>query len=171
MFTVQADTLGNASVFNAARLSCQFLAAVAAPGALVSGKKMKRNANKITRKFEVRIVERVVHSLGLFFSVKFLLDMESLRSASLYALCFVSQSKTCVFVLVLFCFVLFCFGFFCDMEVCLLVGCLTSQEQAGVSAMTILRAATLRYKLRIKLSTSPSHSILTPGRPIPALTL
>ena len=32
------------------------------------------------------------------------------------------------------------------------------------SAQTILRAATLRWKLQIKLSTSPSHCILTPGR-------
>ena len=39
------------------------------------------------------------------------------------------------------------------------------------SAKTILRAATLRYKLQIKRSTSPSHSILTPGRPVPVLTL
>ena len=39
------------------------------------------------------------------------------------------------------------------------------------SAKTILRAATLRQKLQIKLSTSPSHSILTPGWPVPALTL
>ena len=39
------------------------------------------------------------------------------------------------------------------------------------SAQTILRAATLRRKLQIKLSTSPSHSILTTGRPVPALTL
>ena len=38
-------------------------------------------------------------------------------------------------------------------------------------AQTILRAATLRKKWRIQLSTSPSHSILTPGRPVPALTL
>ena len=38
------------------------------------------------------------------------------------------------------------------------------------SAQTILRATTLRQKLQIKLSTSPSHSILTPGRPVPALT-
>ena len=38
------------------------------------------------------------------------------------------------------------------------------------SAQTILRAATLREKLQIKLSTSPSHSILTPGQPVPALT-
>ena len=39
------------------------------------------------------------------------------------------------------------------------------------SAQTSLRAATLRYKLQIKLSISPSHSILTPGRPVPVLTL
>ena len=39
------------------------------------------------------------------------------------------------------------------------------------SAQTIVCAATLRYKLQIKLSTSHSHSILTPGRPAPALTL
>ena len=39
------------------------------------------------------------------------------------------------------------------------------------SAQTIARAATLRQKLQIKLSTSSSHSILTSGRPVPALTL
>ena len=38
-------------------------------------------------------------------------------------------------------------------------------------AQTILRAATLRQKLQAKLSISPSHSILTPGQPVPALTL
>ena len=38
-------------------------------------------------------------------------------------------------------------------------------------AQTILRAATLRQKLQIELYTSPSHSILTPGRPVQALTL
>ena len=43
---------------------------------------------------------------------------------------------------------------------CLLVGCLMSQH-----------AVTLRQKLQIKLSTSPSHSILTPGQPVPGLTL
>ena len=36
------------------------------------------------------------------------------------------------------------------------------------AAQAILRAATLRYKLQTKRSTSPSHSILTPGRPVPA---
>ena len=39
------------------------------------------------------------------------------------------------------------------------------------SAQTNLRAATLRQKLQIKRSTSPSHSILTSGRPVPVLTL
>ena len=39
------------------------------------------------------------------------------------------------------------------------------------SAQTIMRAATLRQKLQIQLSISPSHSILTLGRPVPALTL
>ena len=39
------------------------------------------------------------------------------------------------------------------------------------SAQTIVRATTLRQKLQIQLSISPSHSILTPGRPVPALTL
>ena len=39
------------------------------------------------------------------------------------------------------------------------------------SAQTILRAATLRYKLQIKLSTSSIHIILTSGRPVPVLTL
>ena len=61
--------------------------------------------------------------------------------------------------------------------VSLFVGCLTSQQHASVSQRRIysdniiVRAATLRQKLKIKLSTSPSHSILTPGRPVPALTL
>ena len=57
-----------------------------------------------------------------------------------------------------------------------LVGCLTSQQHAIVylrdgSGQAIGCAATLRYKLQIKLSTSPSHSILTPGQPVPALTM
>ena len=59
--------------------------------------------------------------------------------------------------------------------VCLFVGCLASSNGLVYlrdgSAQTILRAATLRQKLQIKLSTSPSHSILTPGPPVPVLTL
>ena len=39
------------------------------------------------------------------------------------------------------------------------------------SPQTIVRAATLRQKLQFQLCSSPSHSILTPGRPVPALTL
>ena len=39
------------------------------------------------------------------------------------------------------------------------------------SAQTIVCAATLRQKLQIKLSISPSHSILTLRKPVPALTL
>ena len=39
------------------------------------------------------------------------------------------------------------------------------------SARAILRAATLRYNLQIKLSISPSHGILTSGQQVPALTL
>ena len=38
------------------------------------------------------------------------------------------------------------------------------------SAQTILPAATLRYKLQIKLSKSLCHNILTPGRPVPMMT-
>ena len=38
------------------------------------------------------------------------------------------------------------------------------------SAQTIVRAATLREKLRAKLPISPSHSTLTPGQPVLALT-
>ena len=39
------------------------------------------------------------------------------------------------------------------------------------SAHTVLRTATMRYKLQIQLSTSPSHSILSQGQPVPVLTL
>ena len=39
------------------------------------------------------------------------------------------------------------------------------------SAQAIVRAATLRYKLQVKLSASSHHSKLTPDQPIPALTL
>ena len=56
----------------------------------------------------------------------------------------------------------------------LFVGSVTSQQHASVSqgwVSSILRAATLRQKLQIKLSISSSHSIWTQGRPVPALTL
>ena len=39
------------------------------------------------------------------------------------------------------------------------------------SAQTSVRAARMRLKLLIEISTSPSHSILTPDLPVPALTL
>ena len=39
------------------------------------------------------------------------------------------------------------------------------------AAQTSSRAATLREKLQIKVSTSPSHSILTSDQPVLALTL
>ena len=39
------------------------------------------------------------------------------------------------------------------------------------SAQTTVLTATLRQKLHIQLSISPGHSILTPGQPVPALTL
>ena len=61
-----------------------------------------------------------------------------------------------------------------ERDVCSCFGCLTSQQHASVSQgriCSILRAATLRQKLQIQLSTSPSHNILTPGQPVPALTL
>ena len=57
---------------------------------------------------------------------------------------------------------------------CLFVGVLTSQQHASVSQGRIcanVRAVTLRQKLQIKLFISPSHSILTPGKPVPALAL
>ena len=59
---------------------------------------------------------------------------------------------------------------------CLLVGCLTSQQHASVSQGQICTdnftcCHTEIEKLQVKLSTSPSHTILTPGRPVPALTL
>ena len=57
----------------------------------------------------------------------------------------------------------------------LFLGCLTSQQHAVYlrdgSAQTSLRSATLRHNLQTKLSISPSHNILTMGRPVPALTL
>ena len=38
------------------------------------------------------------------------------------------------------------------------------------SAQTVVRTATMRLKLQIRFSLSSSHSILTPGQPVPALT-
>ena len=58
--------------------------------------------------------------------------------------------------------------------VCLLVALRLSNMLVYLSdgsTQTIVRAATLRQNLQVKLSTSPSHSILTPGRLVPTLTL
>ena len=61
--------------------------------------------------------------------------------------------------------------------ICWLVACRLRRPSSMLiylrdgSAQIIARAATLRQKLQIKLSTSPSQSILTPGGPVPALTL
>ena len=89
----------------------------------------------------------------------------------------------CCFVLfcfVLFCFVLFCFVLFCFVLFCfVLVGVLLVDQRPSNmlvylrdgSAQTSLRATTLRQKLQIKRFTLPSHNMLTPGQPVPALTL
>ena len=56
----------------------------------------------------------------------------------------------------------------------LLAGCLTSQQHASVSQGWICSENLTCCHTEIEvadLSTSPSHSILTPGRPVPALTL
>ena len=57
----------------------------------------------------------------------------------------------------------------------LYVGCLMPSNVLvclmGGSADTMVCAATLRQTFQIKLSVSPSHSLMTPGQPVPALTL
>ena len=57
----------------------------------------------------------------------------------------------------------------------LLVGCLTSQQHASVSQGRIcsdkFTCCHTEIEVGDKLSASPSRSILTPGRPVPALTL
>ena len=59
--------------------------------------------------------------------------------------------------------------------VCLLVACLTSQQQASVSQGRIcldnFTCCHTEIEVADQRSTSPSHSILTPGRPVPVLTL
>ena len=59
--------------------------------------------------------------------------------------------------------------------VCLFVGCLRSQQHASVSQGRIcsdnFTCCHTEIEVADQLSTSPSHSILTPGRPVPALTL
>ena len=54
------------------------------------------------------------------------------------------------------------------------VCCLTSQQHASVSQERICidnRTCCHTEKMQLKLSTSHSHSVLTPGRPVPSLTL
>ena len=59
--------------------------------------------------------------------------------------------------------------------VCLFVCCLTSQQQASVSQGRIctgnFTCCHTEIEVADQLSTSPSHSILTPGWPVPVLTL
>ena len=59
--------------------------------------------------------------------------------------------------------------------VCLFVGCLTSQQQASVSQGRICSDNFTCCHTEIEVAdqtfNSPSHSILIPGRPVPALTL
>ena len=57
-----------------------------------------------------------------------------------------------------------------DAHVSLLVGCFTSQQHASVSQGRICSDNVTCCHTEI-LSISPSHSILTPGRPVPALTI
>ena len=60
----------------------------------------------------------------------------------------------------------FCFG--------LLVGCLTSQQQASVSQARICSDNFTYCHTEIEVADQTfyhTHSILTPGRPVPALTL
>ena len=54
---------------------------------------------------------------------------------------------------------------------CLFVDCSTSQQHAGVSQKWICLDNWTCCHTKIKLSISPSHSILAPGQPVPALTL
>ena len=59
-------------------------------------------------------------------------------------------------------------------SVCLLVGCLTSQQHASVSQGRIctdnFTCCHTDREAADQTPTSPSHSILTPGPPVPALT-
>ena len=62
-----------------------------------------------------------------------------------------------------------------DNSTCLLVGCLTSQQHATVSLERIcsdnFTCCHTEIEVADPTSISPSHSILTPGRPVPVLTL
>ena len=52
-----------------------------------------------------------------------------------------------------------------------LMGWWEAESSLLFAAQRIICAATQNQKLQVKLSTSPSHSILTLGLPVPALTL
>ena len=67
---------------------------------------------------------------------------------------------------------LFCFGFFSILL--LLVGCLTPQQQASVFQGRICSDNCICCHTEVELADqtiSPSHSILTPGQPVPPPTL
>ena len=65
--------------------------------------------------------------------------------------------------------------FFVKITKMLFVGCLASQQHASVSPGRIcsdnFTCSRTETEVADQLSTSPSHSILAPGRPVPALTL
>ena len=95
---------------------------------------------------------------------------------------FSGSSHTSLFVCLSVCLFLFAYLFVCllacllvGMYVCLSVCCSTSQQHASASQRRIcsdnFTCCHTAMKLQIKLSTSPSHSILTPDKPVPALTL
>ena len=54
-----------------------------------------------------------------------------------------------------------------------LLACLTSQKHASVSQGRIYtdNFTCCHTEIEVAVSTSPSHSVLTQGRPVPALTL
>ena len=66
-------------------------------------------------------------------------------------------------------------GLYVFFFVCLLDGCLTPQQHANVSQGQICTDNYMCCYTEIEVAdqtfTSPNHSILTPGRPVPALTL
>ena len=109
-------------------------------------------------------------------------DMQHTQTAVLQISLFVWL--VCLFVLgIFFFFFWFCFGgrsAFCCCCCCwwwwwwwfvrLFVGCLKCLSVTDLPGQ-FLRAATLRQRQQIKFSISPNHTILTPGQPVPELTL
>ena len=59
----------------------------------------------------------------------------------------------------------------CVVHSCLLVGCLMSQQRACVSQRRICSDKFTCCHTEIKISTSPSYSVLTTGQLVPALNL